>query len=280
MLSRRDKGVRKRNPLVHPEYRLDNDLYYWSDYFGNPDQDKHRRSVIVANLLETKDLEFYYPDGTQALKSINLQIESGQKIAVLGSNGAGKSTLFLHFNGILKPTKGKLFFKGNEVRHKTAELHELRKKVGIVFQDPDIQLFSANVYQEISFGPLNLKMTPDQVVQQVEQAMAVTGVSHLRNKPTHFLSYGQKKRVSIADVIAMEPEMIIFDEPTACLDPKHTQQILEFFNELHRQGTTILLSTHDVDTAYEWADQIIVMEDGMIVSLRIAGGDFYERGVA
>lgn len=216
-------------------------------------------------ILETKDLEFIYPDGTHALTGVNLTIEPGRKIAIVGSNGAGKSTLFLHLNGILKPSRGKIFFHGNEIRYKNTELLELRKKVGIVFQDPDAQLFSANVYQEISFGPLNLKLTPEQAANRVEKAMAATGISHLSGKPTHFLSYGQKKRVSIADVIAMEPEVIIFDEPVACLDPKQTRQLLDFLNHLNRGGTTVLLSTHDVEIAYEWADRVFVMREGAII---------------
>ena len=215
-------------------------------------------------ILETQDLEFKYPDGTMGLNGISVKIEKGKKIAVLGSNGAGKSTLFLTFNGILKPTGGKLLFKNKEVKYNHSSLFELRKNVGIVFQDPDTQLFSSSVYQEVSFGAINMKLSNDEVKRRVEKALKDTSISHLRKKPTHFLSYGQKKRVSIADILVMEPEVIIFDEPTACLDPKHTLQIMELFNDVSQKGATVIMSTHDVDIAYSWADYILVMKDGML----------------
>ncbi|HBE78412.1 MAG TPA: energy-coupling factor ABC transporter ATP-binding protein [Firmicutes bacterium] len=220
---------------------------------------------MTPYILETQDLEFKYDDGTFALKGISLKIEKGKKVAVLGSNGAGKSTLFLNFNGILKPTKGKLLFKNKEVKYNHASLFELRKSIGIVFQDPETQLFSSSVYQEVSFGPMNLKLSKNEVIERVEKALQDTGVSHLRKKPPHFLSYGQKKRVSIADILVMEPEVIIFDEPTACLDPKHTLQIMKLFDTVRQKGTTVIMSTHDVETAYSWAEQILVMKDGLLV---------------
>lgn len=216
-------------------------------------------------ILEAQNMEFRYPDGTMALKGLTVGIEKGKKIAVLGSNGAGKSTLFLHFNGVFKPTKGKLLFKGREVSYNSKFLMELRKSVGIVFQDPDTQLFSASVLQEVSFGPINLKLPEREVRRRVDNAMEAVGISHLQSKPTHFLSYGQKKRVSIADILAMEPEVIIFDEPTDCLDPKHTLQIMDLFDDINKKGTTVILSTHDVDTAYSWADYILVMKDGGLI---------------
>ncbi len=186
-------------------------------------------------------------------------------MAVLGSNGAGKSTLFLHFNGILKPTKGSIRYNGKDISYKHKHLMELRKNVGIVFQDPDTQLFSASVLQEISFGPLNLGLSKEEVLKRVNEAMRAAEIVDLKDKPTHFLSYGQKKRVSIADILAMEPEVIIFDEPTAWLDPKLSLQIMELFNKLNKDGITVVLSTHDIDLAYSWADYIIVMEQGQVV---------------
>jgi cobalt/nickel transport system ATP-binding protein len=216
-------------------------------------------------ILEAKGVEFRYPDGTGALNGINIAVEKGKKVAVLGSNGAGKSTLFLHFNGILKPHKGNILFNGQPVCYKHKQLTELRKNVGIVFQDPDTQLFSASVWQEISFGPINLGLPKEQVIQRVNAAMEATGITGLKDRPTHFLSYGQKKRVSIADILSMEPQVIIFDEPTAWLDPKLSLQVMEIFDLLNQQGKTVVLSTHDVDLAYTWADHIIVMEQGQVV---------------
>lgn len=222
-------------------------------------------NLLAEYILEAIDVEFAYPDGTRALKGVSLGIEKGKKVAVLGPNGAGKSTVFLHFNGILRPVRGKIRFAGKDVRYDHASLMELRKNVGIVFQDPDTQLFSASVFQEISFGPLNLGLPGKEVEKRVRDAMAATEITHLEKKPTHLLSYGQKKRVSIADILAMEPAVIICDEPTAWLDPKHSLQVLELFDRINRQGTTIIMSTHDVDTAYSWADYIFVMNDGIVV---------------
>lgn len=215
-------------------------------------------------ILETKNLSFQYPDGTKALNNINLRLQKGKKISFLGVNGSGKSTLFLNFNGVLKPTSGELVFKGNEVKYNHKALMELRKNIGIVFQDPDSQLFSANVYQEVSFGAMNLKLDKEEVVKRVDEALIDTGMTKFKDKAVHFLSYGQKKRVSIADILVMKPEVIVFDEPTSSLDPKHSKQIVEIFNNLNEKDITVILSTHDVELAYSWSDYIIVMKDGEV----------------
>lgn len=220
---------------------------------------------MAEYILEARDVEFEYPDGTKALRGLSLCIEKGRKVAVLGPNGAGKSSVFLHFNGILRPKRGKIRFSGKDIGYDHASLMDLRKNVGIVFQDPDTQLFSASVFQEISFGPLNLGLPKKQVEKRVREAMTATGITELEKKPTHLLSYGQKKRVSIADILAMEPSVIICDEPTAWLDPKHSQQVLELFNRINESGTTIIMSTHDVDIAYTWADYIFVINYGKVV---------------
>lgn len=220
---------------------------------------------MAEYILEARDVEFEYPDGTKALRGLSLCIEKGRKVAVLGPNGAGKSSVFLHFNGILRPKRGKIRFSGKDIGYDHASLMDLRKNVGIVFQDPDTQLFSASVFQEISFGPLNLGLPKKQVEKRVREAMTATGITELEKKPTHLLSYGQKKRVSIADILAMEPSVIICDEPTAWLDPKNSQQVLELFNRINESGTTIIMSTHDVDIAYTWADYIFVINYGKVV---------------
>jgi len=216
-------------------------------------------------ILETVNLNFKYQDGTKALNNINLKIEKGKKISFLGVNGSGKSTLFLNFNGILKPSSGKLLYDGNDIKYNQASLRALRENVGIVFQDPDNQLFSASVYQEVSFGPMNLKLEESEVRNRVEVALTNTGMIEFSDKAVHFLSYGQKKRVAIADIIAMKPEIIILDEPTSSIDPKHSKQIVKIFDELNEKGMTVILSTHDVELAYTWSDYIFVMKDGEIV---------------
>lgn len=215
-------------------------------------------------ILEARNIEHKYPDGTMALGGLSLAVEKGIKAAFLGPNGAGKTTLFLHFNGILRPSRGSLRFAGRDIRYDHASLVELRKNVGIVFQDPDSQLFSASVLQEVSFGPMNMGLSREQVLQRVYGAMEATAITSLKDRPTHFLSDGQKKRVSIADILAMDPAVIIFDEPTACLDPRLKQQVVDLLDRLNRNGKTVILSTHDVDLAYSWADYIFVVKDGAL----------------
>jgi len=217
-------------------------------------------------ILEAVDLEYSYPDGTNALRRINLQVKNGEKLAILGSNGAGKSTLFMQFNGIFRPNSGCIKYQGQNISYKTKALIELRKKVGIVFQDPDSQLFSASVFQDISFGPLNLGLSEEVVTDRVKQALRDTETTDLEDKPTHLLSYGQKKRVSIAGVLAMEPDVIIFDEPTAGLDPRHSQEFMQLLEDLSMKGKTIILSTHDVDLAYSWSDRVAIMSKGEIIA--------------
>ena len=217
-------------------------------------------------ILEAVDLEYSYPDGTKALRNVNLQVHKGEKLAILGSNGAGKSTLFMQFNGIFRPNSGTIKYQREDISYKNKALIELRKKVGIVFQDPDSQLFSASVWQDISFGPLNLGLPEEVVSERVKQALIDTETTDLEDKPTHLLSYGQKKRVSIAGVLAMKPEVIIFDEPTAGLDPRHSQEFMLLLEKLSLEGKTIILSTHDVDLAYSWSDKMAIMFGGEIIA--------------
>ncbi|SHE91329.1 cobalt/nickel transport system ATP-binding protein [Desulfofundulus australicus DSM 11792] len=229
---------------------------------------------MKENILEARDVHFTYSDGTTALRGATMAIERGKKIAVLGSNGAGKTTIFLHFNGILRPGRGQVLFNGRPVRYDHRSLMELRRNVGIVFQDPDMQLFSASVVQEIAFGPLNLGLSREEVLRRVEAAMEATEITGLKDKPTHLLSYGQKKRVCLAGVLAMEPQVLICDEPTAGLDPLHAGQVMELFDRINRQGATVVLATHDVDLAYSWADYVYVMSCGTVVGEGLPGEVF------
>ncbi|SFG24268.1 cobalt/nickel transport system ATP-binding protein [Desulfotomaculum arcticum] len=232
---------------------------------------------MTQNIIEVHKVLYTYSDGTNALNGITMKIQEGQKIAVLGANGAGKSTLFLHFNGILRPKRGQILFQGNVVDYRHRSLLELRKNIGIVFQDPDSQLFSASVLQDVAFGPLNLGWSREMALAKCEQAMQETEIEDLKNKPTHFLSYGQKKRVAIAGVLAMEPQVIIFDEPMAGLDPQMTQKIMNLLQKLSQQGKTLIISTHDVDLAYGWADYIFLIKDGTILSEGTPGEIFLSK---
>jgi len=218
------------------------------------------------NIIEVKDLQYQYEDGTRALDGVNLRISKGKTTAVLGHNGAGKSTLFLNLNGILKPSGGEVFYKKSLLDYSRKCLKELRKSVGIVFQDPDSQLFSASVFQDISFGPINLGLPEPVVRQRVEYAMERTGILHLKDKAAHSLSYGQKKRVAIAGVLAMEPEIIILDEPTAGLDPNGVSEIMKLVRELQKElGLTVILSTHDIDMVPLYCDYAYLMDQGKVM---------------
>ncbi|HWP95287.1 MAG TPA: ATP-binding cassette domain-containing protein [Syntrophomonadaceae bacterium] len=218
------------------------------------------------SILAVEDLSFAYPNGLQVLRGVCMEVGKGSRTVILGANGAGKSTLFLHLNGILKPQQGRAFLEGRPIAYDRRSLAELRRKVGIVFQDPDSQLFSVNVFQDISFGPMNLKCSPSEVRDRVEEAMELTQITGLRQRPTHQLSYGEKKRVAIAGVLAMNPEVIILDEPTAFLDPALVEDMMALLANLHKAGNTLIMSTHDMDLAYRWADQCYVLNQGCMVA--------------
>jgi len=220
---------------------------------------------MSAFIIETRGLCYKYSDGTGALQGIDLSIKRNCKVAVLGPNGAGKSTFFLHCNGLLKPGSGKLIFAGQEVEYSKNYLRHLRQKVGIVFQNPDQQLFSASVRQDISFGLLNAGCSKEETILKIETIGRQLGILELFNKPTHYLSVGQKKMVALAGVLVMEPELIICDEPTAGLDPVASAALMEVLDKLHSNGTSIIISTHDVDQAYGWADQIIILDRGRVL---------------
>lgn len=230
-------------------------------------------------ILEVRGLNYMYPDGTMALEDLSLSVEKGSKVAFLGPNGAGKTTLFLHLNGILRPTRGTVRFAGRDVRYDHASLMDLRRNVGIVFQDPDTQIFSASVFQEVSFGPLNMGLPGDQVRERVQRALEAAEIDHLKSRPTHFLSDGQKKRVSIADILAMDPPVIIFDEPTASLDPRLKQHVMDLLDRINREGKTVILSTHDVDSAYAWADYVYVIKDGALAGEGTPEKVFLDEGL-
>ena len=219
-------------------------------------------------ILKAENLYFSYDEDQKenALNGLSLEIRRGQKVAVMGSNGSGKSTFFLCCNGIHKPSSGKLYFDGQEVSYDRKSLLQLRSKVGIVFQDPDNQLFSASVFQEISFGILNLGVSQEQARKEVEEIIDYLEITPFRDKPSHALSGGQKKQVSIADILVMHPELIILDEPAAALDPKHTAMVKKIVDRLTGNGITVLMATHDVNYAYEWADEVLLFHQGKLLS--------------
>lgn len=215
-------------------------------------------------ILSVKKLCFGYGDTVQILKNINLNVHRGERIAVIGPNGAGKSTLFLNLNGVLAPDTGEIFLKGKRIGKK--DIAELRRQVGIVFQDADSQMIASTVYAEVSFGPMNLKLPKEEVVERTINAMKYMNITHLKERPPHYLSGGEKKCVSIADIIAMDPDIIIFDEPTVGLDHVNVQMLEDVLDRLHHDKKTIILSTHDIDFVYRWADRVVVLSEGEIIA--------------
>ncbi len=217
----------------------------------------------MTELLQVKDLCFSY-DEKPVLKQINITVRKGEKIAVMGSNGAGKSTFFLNLNGVLQPDSGDILLEGKKLKKK--DFKELHRRVGFVFQDADSQIIASNVKAEISFGPMNLGLSREEVKNRVAAAIEYMELSRFEDRAPQYLSGGEKKRVSIADILAMETDVLIFDEPMAALDPVNAQNVESILKRLHEDGKTLLIATHDVDFAYRYADRILVFSDGGIIA--------------
>ncbi len=218
-------------------------------------------------ILKAENLKFSYTDTEEyALKGLSVELERGKKVAVMGANGSGKSTFFLCMNGIHQPCSGQLFLDGEKMDYSRKGLRKLRSKVGMVFQDPDDQLFSASVKQEISFGPMNMGLSEEEVRKAVDDIIADLEIEDFKDSPTHSLSGGQKKQVSIADVMVMNPEIVVLDEPAASLDPKHTIIVHKIVDRMVAEGITVIISTHDVDFVMEWAEEVVVIHQGLVAA--------------
>ena len=214
--------------------------------------------------IETNNLNYTYHDGTKALDNLNFAVEKGENMAILGPNGAGKSTLIHHFNGLLMPTSGKVFVLGKEVVNDN--LDWVRQKVGLVFQDPDDQLFARTVGEDVAFGPINLGLPIEEVKARVKCALEATEITELEHKGTQNLSTGQKRRAAIAGVLAMKPEIIILDEPMANLDPRTASKVLKLLLQLNKDlGITLIIATHDLDLVPLFANKICILNKGQIV---------------
>ena len=219
-------------------------------------------------ILEARHVSYSYGSGEEpSLKDLSLSIRRGSRTAVMGANGSGKSTFFLCCNGILRPDKGQIYYDGQPVSYRKKELLDLRKKVGIVFQNPDMQLFSASVYQEISFGPLNLGLSETEAKKEVEDVIQKLGITPFRHRPAHALSGGQKKQVALADILVMHPELLILDEPFAALDPSHVRIIRNMMQTLSDDRfITVITATHDTSFALSWADEVILFRKGQVLA--------------
>ncbi|EGW36632.1 ATP-binding cassette domain-containing protein [Desulfosporosinus sp. OT] len=215
-------------------------------------------------ILEARALTFAYPGRENVLREIDFTVEEGAFLALLGANGCGKTTLFQHFNGLLKPSAGTVLLRGKSLNEWGNE--EIFRRVGLVFQDPNDQLFAATVYDDVSYGPTNLRLGPVKITLRVQQALKNVGMWEYRKRSLHELSYGQKKRVAIAGILAMQPEIMILDEPTAGLDPRTAAALMKLLKSLQKeQGLTIILATHDVDIVPIFCDRVYVMQNGAII---------------
>lgn len=216
----------------------------------------------ISLLIE--ELAFAYPDGNQALFGVNLKISKGERVALLGPNGAGKTTLVMHLNGILSTLHGKVFVAGKLVDSKDKEgLKQIRSKVGIVFQDPDDQLFMPTVGQDVAFGPYNMGLRDAQLDEVVTQALSMVGMLEYKDRPPHHLSFGQRRRVAVATVLAMKPEILVLDEPSSNLDPASRRELAEILRSL---DITIIMVTHDLPYAYELCERSLILSGGIIAA--------------
>lgn len=215
--------------------------------------------------LEARGVWFRYPNSpSDALRGCDLQVPAGCRLALLGANGSGKTTLLLHLDGILKPDRGSVHLAGVPQAYDRRSTRRWRRSVGLVVQHPDDMLLAGTVVQEVAFGPLNLGASEREALAAVERILGELSLTHLRDRPIHLLSSGERHRVAIAAVAATEPSVLLLDEPTAGLDPVAVDEVLDVLARLHDRGTTIVLSTHDVDLAHRWADTVAVMVDGTI----------------
>jgi len=230
---------------------------------------------MADTVLEVKDLRYSYSGASElcqrcgghraaAIDGLSLTIARGQRLALLGANGAGKSTLLQLLNGTLRPTSGTILLDGLATDYTRKGLLRWRQKVGLVFQNPDDQLFAATVFQDVSYGPLNLGLPEAEVRCRTDEALSFLGIANLADSPVHMLSSGQRKLAAIAGIMAMRPEVLILDEPTAGLDALGSAQFLVFLDQLSVRGTTVVLAVHDTDLAFSWADEVAVLIHGRV----------------
>ena len=214
-------------------------------------------------LLAFENVAFRYPDGNVGLDGCSLAITQGSRNALIGANGAGKTTLFQHANGLLRPQSGAIRYAGHPLDYSRDGLRRLRSAVGLVFQNPDDQLFSPTVFEDVAFGPLHLGLPEAEVRRRAERALAQVGLAGFEDRLPHHLSLGQKKRVAIATVLSMEPEILVLDEPTAGLDPRGRRLLIDLLRDL---PWTMLVSTHDIRLVSELFPRTIVMDEGLVVA--------------
>jgi len=216
-------------------------------------------------VFELKDVSYYYLDKIVAVRDVSLEVAPGERIAILGANGSGKSTLMHILDGLLLPTSGKLFAFGHELTEQKLEDAEFnrffRERVGFLFQNPDVQLFSPIVWEEVAFGPLQLDLPREEILRRVEDVLEMLGIRQLRDRAPYALSGGEKKKVALGSILSINPQVLILDEPTNGLDPRTQQWLIELLQELHLAGKTLITATHDLSIVEEIADRVLVMNE-------------------
>lgn len=222
----------------------------------------------MEEILRFTNICYAYAEGADALTDCSVALYAGQKVAVLGNNGAGKSTFFLLANGVLKPRSGEIRFAGRKIGRTNRDLNTLRRHVGLVFQDPDVMMVAGSVEEEISFGPMNLRLPEPEVRRRVDEAVRAFALEDFCTRAPQYLSGGEKKRVTLADALAMEPRLLLLDEPAASLDPRNASLLEENLRMLAQRGLGLVVATHDVDFAWRWADRILLFHAGRLVADR------------
>ncbi|MDI6655614.1 MAG: ATP-binding cassette domain-containing protein [Candidatus Hydrothermarchaeota archaeon] len=221
---------------------------------------------MVRKVVEIRNLEYTYPDGAKALKGVSMDVFEGESVGVIGPNGAGKSTLLLHLNGILRSKNGEI--RVTDMRMEDGNLQKIRRKVGLVFQDPDDQLFSPSVFDDVAFGPLNLGLSRGEVEERVAKALEQVNMLGYEGRSPHHLSFGEKKRISIATVLSIQPEILVLDEPTSNIDPGTRRGLIELLNGFE---ITKIIASHDIEMIAEVCDRVFLLYDGKMIKNGDAG---------
>ena len=216
----------------------------------------------MKSIVAVQNLTYRYPDGTEALRNISFEIGEDESVALMGPNGAGKTTLFLHLNGLLKGNTGVVRMFGSVLDGKKS-LREVRRRVGIVFQNPEDQLFCPTVFDDVAFGPLNYELSAEEVRSRVRDALEAVGMPGFEERVSHHLSFGEKKRISLATVLSMKPEVLLMDEPTSNLDPRSRRRVIEVIRSL---GVARIIATHDLEMALELCGRGIILDNGQVVA--------------
>ncbi|MBC2286606.1 ATP-binding cassette domain-containing protein [Listeria farberi] len=228
-------------------------------------------------MLKTEYISFQYEDGKQALTDVSIDLEKGNIIGLIGANGSGKSTLFMQLLGINKPSDGTVYFEGKPLSYTKKALFALRKKVSIVFQDPDQQIFYSNVRDDVAFALRNLGVSENELEARVTKVLDIVGAKEFQHKPVQYLSYGQKKRVAIAGALVLDTDWLLLDEPTAGLDPIGKKIMMEIIERLASQGKKIFISSHDIDLIYEICDYVYMLKDGRVLTDGETSSVFLEK---